>query len=243
MAKIESYDDLTLTSKYCINCKCIVEPDEALNCPECGGNIPLMRHKAEKEAQAAVERIQNKKPKNKTDITDIIDEAIDENPHLGKYIRAITAEDVDFQKIKYSDKDGIEIHYNKFVEGGIKKVIFECKETPHPDFEVVLKELKPEVLYILELPEEYDTNMEIRGCSLGQGAVITAVKKFEWLGNKAFCINTPHLMFERNVDKNDPNQIPLPKRTEILINKLIEEAVQYLNGKRKNQQGRLKLVS
>jgi len=99
----------------------------------------------------------------------------------------------------------------------------------------------PEILYLLELPEEYDDNMEVRGVSLGVGAVITAVKKLEPLGNKAFCINTPHLMFEENVDKKDENTVPLPKRTEQKLNKLIKEAILFMNGKRKNQQ--LKLVS
>lgn len=159
--KVESYEDLTMTSKYCLNCKNMVEPNEELNCPLCGDNIPLRKHKAEKEAQAAVERIQNKKQKtrSKTDITEIIEECIDENPHLGKYIRKIAAEDLDFQKIKYSDKEGLEIHYNKHVDLGIKKVILEYKDPPHPDFEAALKDLKSEVLYLLELPEEYDNNI------------------------------------------------------------------------------------
>ena len=240
MAKIENYEDMTTTAKYCLNCKSLVEPDEELNCPECGDNIPLRLAKTEKEVQNLADELLNKAQgrKLKTSKEKMIDEAIDENPHLAKYIReqntnkVLNKEDINLCKIKWSDKSRLEIHYNDYNEGDTKEVIYKSADMPHPDFLEALYELKNELLYLLELPEEYGDNLEIRGVSSGQGAVITAVKKFDSLGGKAFCINTPHLRYESSIEQGS-EETPLPKRTEIMIKKLEEEAPSFYGRQKK----------
>jgi len=145
-------------------------------------------------------------------------------------------------KIKYDGKE-TEVHYIEWSgETGIdtKETVFKSLDMPHSDFINALEDLTPELLFLLELPDEYAGNMNTRGISLGQGAVITAVKKFPDLGNKALCLNTPYLEFEANCKEGI---IGLPKRTELMIKKVEGEAKLFMEGKRKNMQGKLQLVT
>lgn len=146
------------------------------------------------------------------------------------------------KKIKYSEKDEtIEIHYTKYVGANeSKETIYKSTEEPTQDWFTPFHKLLEELFGLLELPEEYLVNTEMRGITIseGDGVTLTAVKKFPDLDNKAFCINSPHLpMYQA---QNDKECATLPNSTVKTIETLIEETKLYMSGKRKHTQ--LKIV-
>ena len=93
---------------------------------------------------------------------------------------------------------------------------------------------------ILELPDHYAVDLELRGLSIKlsdylvkEGVTITSLKKLN--SGKCVCLNTPYLAFG---DENYEFPSGLCDR----IIDLEKEALKYIEGKRKNMQGSLKLV-
>lgn len=138
----------------------------------------------------------------------------------------------EISKVKY-DGSRVEIHHY-WTDGKKDSAtsIFTSQDQPASSFLDAQQALLDEVLFICELPEEYADNMEVRGISIGNGAVITAVKKFPELGNKALCINTPHMMFSDSIRDDDKSSVPLPTRTAEAVKNWAKEAEAFLNGKR-----------
>lgn len=106
-------------------------------------------------------------------------------------------------KVKIKNNE-TEIHYgNNVGKGNNKTTIFKSWEKQSPEFLNCLQGLKPYLLGVLDLPEEYGEGMTITGLSLKEenqdgadidnyGVVISAVKKLE-NSNAPACINTPYI--------------------------------------------------
>jgi|GEM_PF-6420331 len=141
-------------------------------------------------------------------------------------------------KVKFDGKE-VKINYSKRIKDDEHvDCQFVCKDLPHSDFENALEKIKNDFMDILELPEEYGADLELRGLSIKlddflskEGVTITGLKKLN--SGKQVCINTPYLEF------SDENSV-LTERTIKKINHLEDEAFKYIDGKRKNAQ--LKLV-
>lgn len=148
--------------------------------------------------------------------------------------------DLFIKKIKYNLKEKqLEIHYTKFVGTyESKETVYKSQEEPQADWFTPFYALQEELFKILDLPEEYGDNVEMKGISISDsgGATITAVKKFPDFDDKAFCINSPHLPMYAD----DKGSATLPRTTVWLIEQLQEETKLYICGKIRNTQ--LKLV-
>ena len=92
---------------------------------------------------------------------------------------------------------------------------------PHPDFQKALQDLREWLGHMLELPEDYYHDMEVRGITITyedglRSYTITGLKD---LGRERIAtFNTPHATAPPDCDR--------------AVDDLFEEAEQYLNGKR-----------
>jgi hypothetical protein len=146
-------------------------------------------------------------------------------------------------KIKYKEvkSEGYRLDITYAEYNGMKdtkETVFKSYEPPHVDFIQALEGLKPVVLDMLELPDDYGKDLTVQGVTVGTGATITALKKIKTLDDKVLCLNTPFMQFSGCL-MNDL-QMPLPPFAEIAVEELIKEAEEFMDGKRQYTQ--LKLV-
>jgi len=137
-------------------------------------------------------------------------------------------------KIKYTD-GLLEIEIQEAEGTREEESKYRNRETPRPELDKTLQALKPEALKICELPDDYGKNMRVSGVSLSHkqdvmGATITLVKKLTH-SNTPFVINTPFLPSEpyNHADQNAPT---LSTITVKLIETLVDEAEEYIDGDR-----------
>jgi hypothetical protein len=105
---------------------------------------------------------------------------------------------MNFTKIKHS-RDG-QVVLKWTTDSGRDSVRHELEsfDKPEPEFDAALAALLPEVLRILELPEEYAKGMQVIGVSLssndeqGLGCVVTCLRDLNTT-NAPLVLNTPHL--------------------------------------------------
>lgn len=144
-------------------------------------------------------------------------------------------------KVKIKNNE-TEIHYgNNVGKGNNKTTIFKSWEKQSPEFLNCLQGLKPYLLGVLDLPEEYGEGMTITGLSLKEekqdgedfenfGVVISAVKKLENF-NASACINTPYIPPCRN--KNTVTIMDEDLGEE--IRKIIGFCERFISGKERAQ--------
>lgn len=148
-------------------------------------------------------------------------------------------------KIKF--KNGLtEIHYNVnrnsvdsngFVVSHVDEYTIKSTEAPAPELESSLQNLASEVCDMLELPSTYEQGLTVTGVSFSypndiMGAVITASKKLV-NSYSPFNLNTPFKPSQDYNGNDDMNDNLLDDETVRKLNKLLDEAEQYINGKRK----------
>lgn len=116
-----------------------------------------------------------------------------------------------------------------------------CADVPRPAFNEALQALRPDVLVICELDDEYGETMRVQSVSLttnaksgARGAVVTAMKGLE-LANGPLSLHTPHLLAESASDNEKgegETSGVMPKGMWPRIEALEAEAWAYLDGKR-----------
>lgn len=115
-----------------------------------------------------------------------------------------------------------------------------CADVPRPSFDEALQALRPDVLAICELDDEYGETMRIQSVSLttnaksaSRGGVVTARKGLP-IANSPLMLHTPHLLAESpNEDDGTEDAAGLmPKGMWARIEALETEAWAYLDGKR-----------
>ena len=139
-------------------------------------------------------------------------------------------------KIKYKP-DQLEIHYEETAGKNTKEIVFRSSEKPHPDFDLSLARLIPDVYDILQLDRAWRIGaMSIRGISWSQhedtgieGAVITALVPLE-TANGPLVINTPHLPFEQYSESGESPT--MDEKAKNHMEDVRTEAEAYVGGKR-----------
>lgn len=139
------------------------------------------------------------------------------------------------KKVKYSH-ERVEIEYEESPkEGEVNKFSISCAEPPGPGLDKALQSLKPEVLALCELPEEFGKGMTVTTVHLSEkdgntGAVITVVKKLTKRANGVVVLNTPHVP---TVAYDKGGRGPhLSTDAADAIEELRKEAFAYIKGKR-----------
>lgn len=135
-------------------------------------------------------------------------------------------------KIKPSET---EIAYLETDAKDSKEVTFKSWDIQSTEFLESLQVLKPYVINILELPDEYDETLEIRGITIkyeeaGIGVVISAVKGLASLA-APLCLNTPYIPPKRDEHINTP----MSSELEMSIEKITAMAQQFMNGQHRAQ--------
>ena len=90
--------------------------------------------------------------------------------------------------------------------------------------------LKQHIIYILELPEEYEETLTITGISIkyedeGIGVVISALKGLDSL-DAPLCLNTPYIPPQRN----ENTHTPMCGTLEMAVDKITSMAQQFVGG-------------
>ena len=116
-----------------------------------------------------------------------------------------------------------------------KEVVFKCWDKQSKEFVESLQVLKPHVIYILELPEEYAETLTITGISIkyeeyGIGVVISATKELDSL-DAPLCLNTPYIPPQRNENMHTPMSGIL----EMTVDKITAMAQQFMEGQYRAQ--------
>jgi len=142
-------------------------------------------------------------------------------------------------KISYKGGDnGAAISFEEIInDKNTKDTIFKSVEEPHADFKNALQNLCTAVYEILLFPKEYaEEAMRITSVSYSynedadvKGAVITGLITLE-TSAAPFCFNTPHLAYSAYSESN--TSPTMPEMAINLLEKLEEEALEYVNGKR-----------
>lgn len=138
-------------------------------------------------------------------------------------------------KVKY-DGTKIEIRYQQpRNDGEPDEYEIKCRDLPHADFGRAFDALLPYAEEIAELPGMLEGSSRVRGVSLTwseddtMGACITVLKNLDTC-RSPLVINTPHLPA---VAANDAGaEFVLPEKCIAALEKVIEEALAYLDGKR-----------
>ena len=126
------------------------------------------------------------------------------------------------------------IMYNMSEDRNSKEVTFDSYDQGTKEWHNCLQVLKDFVLKVLELPEEYGEDMMITGLTIkheqdGRGYVISAQKKIKYIP-APLCINTPYLAPNR-----ENNTSVVDVRTDLQIEKILEMAAEFLQGKHRAQ--------
>lgn len=128
---------------------------------------------------------------------------------------------MDITKVKVKST-GVEIRYNKMAETWVMK----SEDFPHPDLADALKGLRRHVAAILLLPQEYADTLSVIGVTIsrndeGEKLTISATKELQ--GGEIATFNTPH-----------SHALPSFECWQD-VEKVLDEAQKYLDGKRAQQ--------
>jgi len=173
------------------------------------------------------------------------DEAIDEAPHLGKYIREIESDEQEnipasaqITKIKIGkDEKNATILYTKSGSKASKEVTYRGYEDVVDDFIVDFRQMSEHILSTLKFPEEWLSRMTTTGLSITwkeeeiMGMVITAQLEIPGL-NAPFNLNTPFIeLYSWHISsENSCNDVYFSEDCEELLEKIIVHAKKYMNG-------------
>lgn len=185
---------------------------------------------------------------------DIYEQAIDENPHLGKYIRQQKEQDEkepDFQGMQISkikikkDEKFCEILYYKNGNRSTKEVKFNGYEPALEEFICNLREMSKHVVDVLEFPEEWLSRVTTTSLSITwkegniMGMVITAQMQILGL-NCPLNLNTPFIeVYSWAVSNDSCNDVHFSKECEELLEKIISNAKAYMLGETATKQQNL----
>lgn len=128
-----------------------------------------------------------------------------------------------------------EIGYLESDARNSKEVVFKSWDTQSKEFLESLQVLKQHIIYILELPEEYEETLTITGISIkyedeGIGVVISALKGLDSL-DAPLCLNTPYIPPQRN----ENTHTPMCGTLEMAVDKITSMAQQFVGGMRRAQ--------
>lgn len=128
-----------------------------------------------------------------------------------------------------------EIAYLESDARNSKEVVFKSWDTQSKKFLESLQVLKPHIIYILELPEEYEETLTITGISIkyedeGIGVVISALKGLDSL-DAPLCLNTPYIPPQRN----ENTHTPMCGTLEMAVDKITSLAQQFVGGMHRAQ--------
>lgn len=173
------------------------------------------------------------------------DEAIDEAPHLGKYIREMESEEQDtipasaqITKIKIGkDEKNATILYTKSGSKASKEVTYRGYEEAVDDFIVDFRKMSEHIVSTLNFPEEWLARMTTTGLSITwkedeiMGMVITAQLEIPGL-NAPFNLNTPFIeLYSWYLSsENSCNEVFFNDECEELLERIIVHAKKYMNG-------------
>ena len=175
----------------------------------------------------------------------VYDAAIEEAPHLGKYIREMEKEGEDripasaqITKIKIGKGEkNATVLYQKNGSKASKEVTFKGYEDAVEDFLVDFREMSVHIIETLSFPEEWLARMTTTGLSITwkdeqiMGMVITAQLEISGL-NAPFNLNTPfiELYSWHMASDNSCNEVYFSEACEELLEKIIVHAKKYMNG-------------
>lgn len=137
-----------------------------------------------------------------------------------------------FTRIKYLDKEeAVELEFDEVIGDLSKHSVVKGTSAPDPKLVETLRAFKPEMLYILELPEQYGEDMEVHQVSISypaekRGIVISAKRPVKH-ANSPFVPKTPFL-----VEPEDASQAGMTETMTTLLDELCVLAGEYLAGHR-----------
>ena len=186
----------------------------------------------------------------------VYDKAIDEAPHLGKYIREMENEENEeriselakITKIKI-DKDSrfATIIYHKTSSKSEKETTFRGYEEATDEFIKDFRQMSEHIISTLDFPEEWWCDMTTTGLSITWkegniiGMVITAQKAIEGLA-APLNINTPFIQVASYHLANDTcDDVYFDDKCEQLLEKVLADAKRYMNGEVMDKQLKLEL--
>lgn len=143
-------------------------------------------------------------------------------------------------KIKIND-ELVLIEYKKrssAEQGGYNKFTIESKEIPAPEFKLNLQELGIFVPMMYDLPTEYAEGMVVLGVTFNyrgddeiMGATVSA-KKSVSLSNSSALFHTPFTLSSSGSDRPLPDSKFLPVAMVEILEKLQDNAKDFINGER-----------
>lgn len=141
-----------------------------------------------------------------------------------------------FKKIKMTREGKIQMEYEiKNSKGGLDEFSFSCVDEPKASFVNALNDLRPDVLEMCELPDDYLNRIRVSGVSFSfggenetMGAVLIASMVL-YKSNVALNLNTPHKTEDFYGETGDENQL-LSSECVSRLNRLTEEAEDYVKG-------------
>ena len=176
----------------------------------------------------------------------VFDEAIEEAPHLGKYIREIEEQEKAEQKVPATaqitkikigkDEKYATILYNTSSSKAAKEVTFKGYEDAVDEFIVDFRGMSEHIIETLDFPEEWLPRMTTTGLSITwkdddiMGMVITAQLQIDGL-NAPFNLNTPFVQVYSYHSANDScEDVCYSIECEELLEKIIAHAKRYMSG-------------
>lgn len=181
----------------------------------------------------------------------VYDEAIEEAPHLGKYIREIEEQEqaerkvpatAQITKIKIGkDEKYATILYNTSSSKASKEVTFKGYEDAVDEFIVDFRGMSKHIIETLDFPEEWLPRLTTTGLSITwkdedimgmvvTGMVITAQLSIDGL-NAPFNLNTPFVQVYSYHSANDScEDVCFSRECEKLLEKIIAHSKRYMPG-------------
>ena len=176
----------------------------------------------------------------------VFDEAIEEAPHLGKYIREIEEQEKAEQKVPATaqitkikigkDEKYATILYNTSSSKAAKEVTFKGYEDAVDEFIVDFRGMSEHIIETLDFPEEWLPRMTTTGLSITwkdddiMGMVITAQLSIDGL-NAPFNLNTPFVQVWSYHSANDScEEVCFSRECEELLEKIIAHSKRYMSG-------------
>src|SRR5438093_6067542 len=106
---------------------------------------------------------------------------------------------MEFTKIKFNEKSGVELAYTRKGEQGETETRnFSCAQPPKPELPAAFAAFIPYVADLLELPSEWREHLTITTLSLDEepktkrlGLIVTAIKPVEKANDRPLVLNTP----------------------------------------------------
>ena len=176
----------------------------------------------------------------------VYDEAIEEAPHLGKYIRELEEQEKEERKVPATaqitkikigkDEKYATILYNTSSAKAAKEVTFKGYEDAVDEFIVDFRGMSEHIIETLDFPEEWLPRMTTTGLSITwkeddiMGMVITAQLQIDGL-NAPFNLNTPFVQVWSYHSANDScEDVCFSRECEELLEKIIAHSKRYMSG-------------